>query len=627
MPTAEETRLSPDGKSLATTYNGQIALMPAGGGWPTQLTSTAGAKSGFTWSSDSKQLTYVSQGSIWVVSIAGGAPRQLTSAKLRPGDPPQSTDRFPQWSPKGRWILFVSGRRGSNDLMVVSEDGTVTRFLTAAGADNGIARWSPDGTKIAYIERTEEHFSGSVRVIDFDSQSGQPLSPIRTLYVSPVDRGGGWAIRHLAWSPDGKQLATVLQNTGWNHLYLLAAGGGDPKQITDGAFNDGNSYGGKDVAFSPDGTSLAFISTRGGLLEANNLWVMASQGGDAHQVARFDGPGITTDLEWAPDGRHLYFHRETPVQSSDLFIAEVDGSKPQQLTATTPRNFSAAVMPERITWKSKDGREIAGMLYTPRGQHPKGSLPAVVWVHGGPEGQDNFSGDTWAQYLASAGYVVLQPNYRGSEGYGEVFRNLNVEDSGGLEVDDVAYGAKVLVKRGLVDPKRMAIGGFSHGGTITAFMVVRYPELFAAAIDFAGVVDRALFVEQVKSIYPLNAFRWEMKMGGTPAEKPDNYRRANVFYSVDQIKTPLLILHAENDPTLALASSFAKAIKEHHKKVYFFTYPNELHGVSQPGSRLDSWEKELAFLEHYINPQAGVTSSATEDVVFPHQPGMPALPK
>ncbi len=151
--------------------------------------------------------------------------------------------------------------------------------------------------------------------------------------------------------------------------------------------------------------------------------------------------------------------------------------KPIALTYTTPINYAAAAqVPERVTWKSKDGREIAGLLYQPSSKERR-AKPAILWIHGGPEGQDGYRSDGWAQYLAQAGYVVLEPNYRGSSGYGEAFRNLNVEDSNGGEVDDVAAGAQYLIARGLADATRIGIGGRgSHGGTMVAYAVTRYPD-------------------------------------------------------------------------------------------------------------------------------------------------------
>jgi len=603
--------LSPDGKTIALTRAGQIVLLPSGGGWPVLLTSTQGGKSGLDWSPDSKQIAYASQGSIWVVSAAGGTPHRLTNAPPGGGDPRQATDRTPHWSPKGRWILFQSGRRGINSLLVVSADGAVTSFLTSAKEEAADGNWSPSGDEIVYVTRDKEYFSGRLNLLKFDAHSGQPVGEPSTLYTAPVDRGGGWSIRGASWSPDGKTLATVLQNSGWSHIYLLPAKGGEPKQITDGAFED------EDPVFSPDGKSISFVSNRG-LLEATNLWVVPANGGEARQIAHFDVPGIVSQAQWAPDSRSIYFNRQSPVETSDLLVQEVaPQSQPKYLTHTTPQNYSAsAQIPERVVWKSKDGKEISGLLYTPRITKSAAKLPAVLWIHGGPEGQDVFRPDGWAQYLAQAGYAVLEPNYRGSTGYGEAFRNLNVEDSNGGEVDDVATGAQYLITRGLADPARLAIGGGSHGGTMTAYMVVHYPDLFAAAIELYGVVDRKLFVERTN---PPSSVRWIMKMGGTPTEKPEVYQRANVLLQVDKVKTPLLVMHGENDPQVPPADSafFVKALREHHKTVFYFTYPGELHGFAQPAHRLDAWEKQLAFLENYINPRFGTTTTSTDEVAFP----------
>lgn len=606
-----ESALSPNGKTIALTRAGQIVLLPSEGGWPVPLTSIQGGKSGLAWSPDGKHIAYASRGSIWTVSVSGGEPHRLTDAPAGGGDPRQATDRAPRWSPDGRWILFQSGRRGINSLLVVSADGSTTSFLTSPKEEASAGRWSPSGDQIVYVTREKEYFSGRLNLRKFDAHSGQPIGDPVSLYTAPTDRGGGWAIRGAVWSPDGKSLATVLQNSGWNHIYLFSTKGGEPKQITDGNFED------EAPEFSPDGKSIAFISNRG-LLEANNLWVIPASGGDARQVAKFDTPGIVSDPQWAPDGKSIYFNHQSPVETSDLVVQSLDSSTPlKYLTHTTPKNFSvSAEIPERVTWKSKDGKEIAGLLFTPRGTTAGAKLPAVVWVHGGPEGEDVFRADEWAQFLAQSGYVVLEPNYRGSSGYGEAFRNLNVEDSNGGEVDDVASGAQYLVSRGLADPARLAIGGGSHGGTMTAYMVVHYPDLFAAAIELYGVVDRQLFIERTN---PPSAIRWMMKMGGSPTEKPEVYRRANVLLQVDKIKTPLLVMHGENDPQVPPADSalFVKALREHHKTVFYFTYPGELHGFSQPAHRLDAWQKQLAFLQQYINPKYGTTTTSTEVVAFP----------
>jgi len=476
-----------------------------------------------SWSPDGRAVAFASQGGIWVVSASGGAPRRLTNAAAGPGDPRQASDRQPQFSPKGRWILYETGRRGHNNLMVVSEDGMVSDFLTAANADEEGASWAPDGARISYTDRTDEHFSGKLNVVNFDPVKGQAAGDPVTLYAAPTDRGGGWSIPKAQWSPDGKSLAVVLQDSGWNNVYLIPSAGGTPKALTHGEWEDSNPE------FSPDGKSLAIVSNRD-RPEQSHIWIVPVDGGAAHLRGAFTIPSVDSTPQWSPDGSKIYFHHNAPDSSTDLVEAPSKGDL-KIMTHTTPLNFGreTIVVPEVIHYQSKDGLKIAAMLYKPRAMKAGTKYPALLWIHGGPEGEDTFRFDPWAQYLAQSGYIVLEPNYRGSTGYGEKFRNLNVEDSGGGEMDDVAAGAEYLVKQGLADPKRLAIGGGSHGGTMVGYAITKYPDLFAAAMELYGVVDRATFNERTNRN---SAIRWMMKMGGSPEEKPDVYRRANTLLDV-----------------------------------------------------------------------------------------------
>ncbi len=607
-----ETTLSPDGTMFALVRGGQIELLPASGGWPVTLTTTQGGKSGVHWSPDGKRLAYANNGSIWTVAVDGGAPRRLTNAPAGSGDPRSAADRDPEWSPGGRWLLFGSGRRGNSSLLVVSADGATTSFVTPESEEASAGEWSPDGKQIAYVARTKSAFSGSIRLVRFDPASfGAAGAEPHTLYTAPVDRGGGWSIRSLSWTPDSKELVTTLQNSGWEHLYLLSTRGGAPRQITDGNFED------SDPQVSPDGRSVLFLSNRD-LPEASNVWLVPRTGGAARPAAIFKTPGVATAPHWSHDGKEVYFHRGDANQTGDLYtVSAADSSAVRAVTNTTPTTIAKAFQtPERVTWKSKDGHDISGLLYKPQHAAPGAKLPAVLWIHGGPEGQDVYRADGWAQYLAQSGYLVLEPNYRGSTGYGEAFRNLNVEDSNGGEVDDVSAGAQYLVASQNADPARLGIGGGSHGGTMVAYIVTRYPDLFAAAIELYGVVDRALFLERTNAP---SAIRWSMKMGGSPQEKPESYRRANVLLSIDKVRTPLLVMHGANDPQVPPAESarFVEALHAANKPVFYFTYAGELHGFAQPAHRLDAWQKQKAFLDHYLSPSQGLTSTTTETVLFP----------
>jgi dipeptidyl aminopeptidase/acylaminoacyl peptidase len=609
--------LSPDGKTIAMTRGGQIDLLPAEGGWPVTLTTSSDGKSGLSWSPDNRYIAYASQGSIWKVSVTTGEPTRLThSYPASGGDPRQAADRGPQYSPKGRWILYQTGRRGHEDLAVVSDDGQAEIFLTQSDGEAGSGNWSPDGEHISYTERKPEYFSGKVQVLKFDPRSGQPGDPL-TVYTSPTDRGGGWSVGKASWSPDSKTLAVVLQDSGWDNIWLIPATGGKPKQLTNGAFEDLNPV------FAPNGKWIAMTSNRT-LKEESAIWVAPVDGASPKQLAKFDKPGVESAPQWSPDGNRIFFRRASPVESADLVVADLGGGTPKYLTHTLPKTLASAVrVPEKISWKSKDGLEISGLLYRPENIKADVLPPAVLWIHGGPEGQDVFRLDAWAQYLTEQGYVVLEPNYRGSTGYGEKFRNLNVEDSGGGEADDVAAGAQYLIDNKIADPKRLAIGGGSHGGTMVAYMVTKYPTLFAAAIEMFGVVDRAVFLERTN--LP-SAIRWTMKMGGSPSEKPEVYRKANALLDVDKIRTPLLVLHGENDPQVPPIQSalFVKALREHHKVVYYYTYPNELHGFTQRDHRLDAWNKELTFLSKYLQPAFGASSTSTDDLLLTPAPPRPA---
>jgi dipeptidyl aminopeptidase/acylaminoacyl peptidase len=616
-----QTALSPDGKTIALVRGGQIVLLPSEGGWPVPLTTSAGGKAGLNWSPDGRQLAYTSQGSIWTVAVSGGQPKRHTNTPAGPGDPRQSGDRAPQWSPQGKWILFESGRKGHSDLLVVSEDGRTETFLTQSGADATSATWSPDGKHIAFTMRSPEFFSGKLEIVSFQPEAAAIGDPA-TLYTAPEDRGGSWSLGKPVWSPDGKQLAVVLQESGWDNVYLIPSSGGKPKALTHGSFED------VDPAFSPDGKSIAVVSTRRSL-EERDIWIVPEDGSAPRQLAEFPTPGFESAPQWSADGKKIFFLRSSPLASTDLLAASITGHEaPQYLTHTLAKVFDGALsVPEKVEFKSKDGTSTTGILYKPGNLNPQRRYPAVLWIHGGPEGQDSFHLDLWAQYLAQQGYVVLEPNYRGSSGYGEKFRNLNVEDSGGAEVEDVAAGAQYLISRGLADPKRLAIGGGSHGGTMVAYAVVKYPDLFAAAIEMYGVVDRASFVERTNRS---SAIRWMKKMGGSPDEKPDVYRRANVLLDVARIHTPLLILHGENDPQVPPYESiqFTRALKQNQKVFYYFTYPNELHGFSQREHRLDAWRKELAFLEKYIQPRYGQSSTSLDDFLLttPKRTDTPANP-
>jgi dipeptidyl aminopeptidase/acylaminoacyl peptidase len=613
---ARESEPTPDGKYMVTLERGQIALEPADGSPEKLLTTSPEPKSEMELSPDGRQVTYVSQGQVWVVSLAGGEPLQLTHDPAGPGDPRGATDHRPQWNPKGKWILYESGQKGFNELYVVSEDGKMVRLLAATeiyrgkdviantSQDKGDAvssdrfdprpLWSPDGTRISYTERSREFFSGRLKVLAFDQATGNAAGAALDIYTAKNDPGGAWAINTAAWSPDSRTLAVVLQETHWDKIWLIPSAGGKPKELTFGTGED------EEPVYSPDGKWIAFESNRG-LAEERHIWVVPAAGGEAHRLTHLTG--FELEPLWSSDSQSIHFQWRSTLGASTAYVADASGEgEPRLLGPVRHSKFEQlGITPEVVHYKGKDGLPLAGILYKPIDYHAGTRYPTVILPHGGPEGQVTLSAAPWSAFLADQGYVVLEPNFRGSTGYGEHFRNANVEDSGGGEIDDIAASVQYLVDVGLTDPKRVGISGGSHGGTVVANAVTKYPDLFAVGIEKFGVVDRALFLRYTNRN---SAIRWETKMGGPPELKPVVYRKANVLPDVANIKAPLLILHGEEDPQVPPQESqeFAAALKRAGKTFTYITYPNEGHGFQQREHRKDADERELAFLDKYLKP-------------------------
>jgi dipeptidyl aminopeptidase/acylaminoacyl peptidase len=606
------------GSFTIVAEHGQVTLRPADGGADKTLTDLTRPVSELALSPDNLHVAFVSDGQIWVVPTAGGDPIELTHDPAGPGDPRGATDHHPQWNPNGKWILYDSGTKGFNELYVVSEDGKTRSLLAATeiytgsdairtpvrdagdavSSDRFDARpfWSPDGTRISYTERSREFFSGKLKILPFDQASGQPAGPALTIYTAANDPGGAWSINTAAWSPDSRTLAVVQQETHWDKIWQIPAAGGAPKELTFGTGED------EEPVYSPNGHWIVFESNRD-LPEERHLWVVPADGGEPHRLTHLTG--FESEPEWAASSQTVRFAWRSTLGATAHYAANVDGEEEPQLIGEVHHSLNerTGIVPQAIHYHGLDGLPLTGILYEPLGYQAGTRYPTVIVAHGGPEAQVTLSASPWSVFLAQQGYVVLEPNFRGSTGYGERFRNANVEDSGGGEIDDIQASVNYLVKTGLTDPKRVGISGGSHGGTVVANAVARYPDTFAVGIEKFGVVDRALFLRYTNRN---SAIRWETKMGGTPEEKPAVYRKCDVLQEVERIKTPLLILHGEEDPQVPPQESqeLAAALKEDGKVFSYVTYPGEGHGFQQPAHRRDADERELAYLNKYLQPEA-----------------------
>ena len=256
---------------------------------------------------------------------------------------------------------------------------------------------------------------------------------------------------------------------------------------------------------------------------------------------------------------------------------------------------------DSVSYKARDGLDIPAYLTLPPGRSPKG-LPMVVMPHGGPFARDEWGFDTWAQFLASRGYVVLQPNFRGSTGYGRQFVEKGNGQWGRGMQDDIDDGVKWLIGRGIVDPKRVCIMGASFGGYAAEWGAVRNPDLYRCAISFAGVSDiGAQLKYDRKMLLAPRYFRdWRDRIQGKDGTTLDSISPAK---RVADLKIPILIAHGDSDTNVPPAQSKAlvDALTKLGRPPEYYVYKGEGHGFSKPEDQVDFLKKIAAFLTKY-NP-------------------------
>ena len=261
-----------------------------------------------------------------------------------------------------------------------------------------------------------------------------------------------------------------------------------------------------------------------------------------------------------------------------------------------PREALASM--KSISYKSSDGLEIPAYLTLPKGV-PAKNLPAVVFPHGGPWARDDWGYDSYAQFLANRGYAVLQPNFRGSTGYGKKFLNAGNLEWGQKMQDDLTWGAKYLVAQGIADPKRLGIMGGSYGGYATLAGVAFTPDLYAAAVDVVGPSNLITLLDSIPPYWEAGRKVFTKRMGdpSTPEGKAQ-LERQSPLNSANKIKTPLLVIQGANDPRVnkAEADQIVVALRDRGFPVEYIVAPDEGHGFARPVNNMALFAAAEKFL-------------------------------
>jgi dipeptidyl aminopeptidase/acylaminoacyl peptidase len=593
-----------------------------------------------------------SSSDLWLVSASGGDPIRLTTAK--------GNDDQPAWSPDGRWIAFVSTRDGKPQLFRIYSRGGEAEKLTDSKTGVQAFVWGPDGKRIAFTSRRDPTPEEEKREKDKDDAIvvDHGFIPAR-LSIFDLDGmksteivKGDYQILNLEWSPDGRQIAFVSMPTPraddsrHTDILIADAGTGATRKLIENPGPDGNPR------WSPDGAWIA-ISTNASktpsLAQARLVAVPVAGGAPRPLASGFlyqAGP-----VTWAADSKSVFFWAAVRTRD-ELFTAPIDGGAAQQIsdlkgsrgffgegtpslsddrrlvafarsaidqpdqvyvarldapwaqTALTNLHPELASVPmgkgEVVRWKSKDGMEIEGVLVYPVGYEVGRRYPTVAIIHGGPSGvwSEAFPANWYnpAQIYASQGWVAFLPNPRGSSGYGEKFLAANYRDWGNGDYRDIQTGLDHLVRRGIADSSRLAQGGWSYGGYMTAWTLTQ-TNRFKAVMVGAGLTN-------MYSMYSTNDLQSVLEdyYGGEPWDDEAAYRRASAMTFIKQARTPTLILHGQMDTRVPIgqAQELYMGLKKNEVPVELVFYPREPHGLLEPRHALDKIKREYGFFSKYV---------------------------
>jgi dipeptidyl aminopeptidase/acylaminoacyl peptidase len=550
---------------------------------------------------------------IWLLRLAGGEAEQLTSGKAGAG-------AF-TWSPDGRSIAFVTSdsttrdddakRARRDDPQQFEGDARLTHAWVVDVATKkarelthstewtvaGGPQWSPDGTRLTI----NTHPTTLIR----DERRGAYIVDVATGRLTPV--AGVPAVQATpAWSPDGKQLAfTTLVQSHSAHadgmmereqrsthvtVYDVATGKAtdlyDPKQFDE----DANG-----LKWAADGKGIYFNATDRVWGSVYHLDLAARA---YHKLTQKQ---LVAATAFSKDGARVAFTLSSAASPANVYVADASFASPRQLTNANPQLAEIALgETEVITWKSSDGQEVEGVLLKPVGYQPGQRVPMLVEPHGGPTGAHNAgfkaSNGSPGQYWAGKGWATFYPNPRGSTGYGEKFMRGNIMDWGGGDYRDIMTGVDAVIAKGVADPDKLAVAGWSYGGYMTSW-VVSQTTRFKAARMGAGLSN----LESMYGTTDIPGYIGAFFSGPPTKETLAKYRERSAMTYIDQVKTPTLILHGAQDARVPIGQpmEFYRGMKDRGVPTELWFYPREGHGFSEYYHQLDKMKREYEWIARY----------------------------
>ena len=638
LRTLRDVQLSPDGAWVAYVVgtldsardrgNSDLYMSSFDGARTVQLTFTPDGESSPRWSPDGRYLSFVasrgesrSGGQIWLLDRSGGEAQQLTS--LRPGVSDYA------WSPDSRRIVIVAqdadsaaqagdsarsrtpkpividryhfkqdvqgylgSRRSHLYLFDVAEKRVDT--LTSGRYSETNPSWSPDSRLIAFVS---ERAPDPDRANDANIyvMEARPGGEIRQLTTWPGPDGG-----RPAWSPDGKLIAYLqgseprLSAYNLNQLAVVPAAGGAARVLT-GALDRPVSQ----PEWTPDGGEIYGLVTDDRIVYP--VRVRVSDGAVRRLV---ESRGVVSDISTSPHGS-VALLAGTATQPNEIYALEKGTLRVlthqndawlAQVRLATTEDFSA---------KGRDGTVVNGLLTKPAEYQAGTRYPAVLRIHGGPNGQDQHAFNLERELFAANGYAVIAANYRGSTGRGAAYQKAIYADWGNKEVMDLLTAVDQVVAMGVADPDRLGIGGWSYGGILTDYTIATTTRFKAATAGAGSALQSSMYgIDQY-------IYQYDTEVGPPWKTQALWEKISYPFWHADRIKTPTLFLGGEKDFNVPIAGGeqMYQALRSLGVDTQLIIYPGQFHGISTPSYQRDRLERYLAWYAKYLKAPAAATNT------------------